>query len=610
MMLSFELTAIDRHFADFIVRQSRMASPMLRKMAAFLSCRVQQGDICLDLADIADQEIRSEGKTALFPRLDVLLEILRDSPTVGLPGDFKPLVLDGAGRLYLYRYWRYEHDLAGVVLQKAASGGETIDQKLLARGLARLFPQTAAGEADWQKAAALAALRGRISIISGGPGTGKTSTVVRIIALLLEQAQGAPLRIALAAPTGKSASRLREASSLMLDALLCDSVIKELIPREVSTIHRLLGTIPGSVRFRYSRANPMPYDVVVIDEASMVALPLMSMLLLALKPEARLIILGDRDQLASVEAGAALGDLCGNGRRELFSAEFAAQFSDLTGERITAVHSALPLPPLADRLVVLRKNYRFSAGSGIGAAGRAVNDGRGAEAMAILNDRAFPDAVWRELPAADGLRHALKETVSEGYGAFLHAETATEALRLFASFRILCALNRGSFGVERINGLVEEILSAAGLIDAGQRWYRGRPVIVAVNDYNLRLFNGDIGIVFPSGDADGSLRVYFPDADGGGVRGVSPARLPAHETCYAMTIHKSQGSEFDHIEMILPSGDAAIMTRELIYTGITRARSGVKIWGKEDVFVSAVSRRTERKSGLREALWDGGRHPV
>jgi exodeoxyribonuclease V alpha subunit len=262
------------------------------------------------------------------------------------------------------------------------------------------------------------------------------------------------------------------------------------------------------------------------------------------------------------------------------------------------------LPPLSDSLVILKKNYRFPDDSGIGAAGRAVNAGKGADAMAILKGDAFPDIAWREVPKPDGLKKAITNDVVEGYSTYLAAGTVAEALRYFNSFRVLCALNQGPYGVAGMNALIEEILAAKGLIDPQQRWYQGRPVLITVNDYNLKLFNGDVGIVFPDLEGSGSPRVYFPAPDGG-IRNVAPVRLPAHETVYAMTIHKSQGSEFDRVHLLLPGNDAAVLTRELIYTGITRAKNKVDIWGNEGIFVTAASRRIDRKSGLREALWSG-----
>jgi exodeoxyribonuclease V alpha subunit len=580
----FELSAIDRSFADFICRESGSALPILRHVASMASSMVTNASICLDLADICGRDIRIDGEDIAIPSLDELRESLLKTVVVGLSGDFRPLILDSGDRLYLYRYWKYERDLARVVLEKAATPSAPLDEALLASGLSRLFPGAAEEGIDWQQAAALAALRKKFCIISGGPGTGKTSTVVKILALLLEQAGDQSLRIALAAPTGKAAARLMESINRMKAGLACDGAVKALIPHEVSTIHRLLGSKHGSVRFRFSEQNPLPFDAVIVDEASMVALPLMAKLAVALKQDSRLIMLGDRDQLASVEAGAVLGDMCGAG---------------IPVEAIQGTAS-----PLSDSLVVLKKNYRFRHDSGIGALATLINNGRAAEAMALITSRSDADVVWRDAPSPEGLKKALAGIVAAGYGSYLAADSAGEALQRFDAFRVLCTMRQGPYGVTGINALVEDILASKGLIDPRNRWYRGRPLIVTANDYNLKLFNGDIGIVFPDPDAAGKAFVHFPTPDGG-VRKVSPFRLPAHETVYAMTIHKSQGSEFERVLMLLPVHDAEVVTRELVYTGITRARHGVEIWGREDLFATAVARRIDRKSGLRETLWAG-----
>jgi exodeoxyribonuclease V alpha subunit len=598
--MEYELSMLDRHFASFICSESNGAPPSLKLVVSLASNAVGTGNICLNLADIAGRAIRIDGEEFTVPAFEELRNSLLKTAVVGSPGDYRPLVLDGEGRLYLYRYWKYERDLARVILEKAATPCTVTNSALLGAGLSRMFPGTTEGETDWQMVAALVAVRKSFCVISGGPGTGKTSTVVKILALLLEQSGGELFRIALAAPTGKAAARLKESVGRMKAELDCAAAVKEQIPAEVSTIHRLLGSIAGSVHFRYCAENPLPYDAVIVDEASMVALPLMAKLAAALKPNTRLILLGDRDQLASVEAGAVLGDICGGERVAPVSAEFAAIFAGLAGVGMTATPVGGPVPPLSDALVMLKKNYRFRDDSGIGAVGQAVNAGNGAEAIALLKSAAVSGVVWHGVPTPDGLKKALTETVVSGYGAYLAAGTAAEALARFDAFRVLCALRQGPYGVTGINALVEEILAGKGLIDPRNRWYRGRPVLITVNDYNLKLFNGDVGIVFS--DSEGNPRVWFP-ADDGGVRKVSPLRLPVHETVFAMTIHKSQGSEFNRVLMLLPDHDSLALTRELIYTGITRAKREVAVWGDEEVFVTAVSRRINRKSGLREALW-------
>lgn len=598
----FELNATDHHFADFIHREAGVAPDWFRLAVSLASNAVGNGNICLNLADIAGKVILVDGSDRQIPPLCEMREELAGLPVVGSPGEFRPLVLDGDGRLYLYRYWQYERELVQVILAKAALPAGVIDETLLAAGVARLFPDPAGEEVNWQRVAALAALRKKFCVISGGPGTGKTSTVVKILALLLEQAKGETLRIALAAPTGKSATRLKESIRNMKAALACSEEVKRQIPEDVTTLHRLLGVRGGSVRFRHTEKNRLPFSVVIVDEASMVALPLMAKLAVALDPGARVILLGDRDQLASVEAGAALGDICGGGRCEPYSQSFQAFVGRIADEKLSATATSDLVCFPNDSLTVLKKNYRFAADSGIGGAARAVNAGDGPRALELFKDEMNQDIRWQNAPAPDQLKKALTARIVSGYAPYLAAGSAEEALRLFDAFRVLTALRNGPYGVTGVNQIVEEILIEKGLIERGNRWYKGRPVMITVNDYNLKLFNGDIGIVLPDQESDGNPRVFFPSPDGG-VRKVSPVRLPAHETVFAMTIHKSQGSEFNRLLMLLPGNDSEALSRELIYTGLTRAKSAVEIWGDEEVFKSAVSRRVERTSGLREALW-------
>jgi exodeoxyribonuclease V alpha subunit len=604
MKQTYLLTATDHHFAAFMARMAVTASPWLEHAAALASSVVLNGHICLNLADIAAKDIVLDGSELRVPELGDLRGQLFATSVVGVPGEYKPLILDPDGRLYLYRYWKYENDLARIILEKGRSGATDVDEAILVAGVQRLFPTGSGGDVDWQKIAAVAALHKKFSVISGGPGTGKTSTVVKILALLLEQAEGAPLRIALAAPTGKAAARLKESIRSMKEALDCSNAIKVLIPEEVTTIHRLLGVRRGSRRFHNCAEQPLPHDVVIIDEASMVALPLMAKLAVALTPAARLILLGDRDQLASVEAGAVLGDICGGSSPEVYSAEFTEFVARVTGETLSQQLVEDPASGIADACVVLQHNYRFGADSGIGAVSRAVNGGDGNGARALLTGEGNSGCSWRDLPVRDELKSTLAEHVVAGYGACFAASSPANALECFDRFRILCALRQGPYGVAGVNELVEEILRDRGLISGESRWYAGRPVMVTVNDYGLKLFNGDIGIVLPDPVYGGALRVWFPAADGG-VRSVSPLRLPEHETVYAMTVHKSQGSEFERVLLLLPERDSEALARELIYTGITRARCEVEVWANEAVFCAAVTRRINRKSGLAAALWGG-----
>jgi exodeoxyribonuclease V alpha subunit len=602
-MLSFELNPIDRHFAAFIRSEAGECGRLQELMAALVSNVLACGHICLDLAEIAGSKIVVSGEEVAIPCLDELLELVSSLSITGVPGDFSPLILD-RDRLYLQRYWNYEKRLIDGIVERVETDTPAVDMALLKDGIARFFPADGT-VVDWQKIAAAMALKRRFLVISGGPGTGKTSTVVKIIALLLEQAKGEEMGIALAAPTGKAAARLGDAIRTMKGGLPCEESIREEIPAEVTTIHRLLGIVGGGGKSRFSRNNILPHDVVIVDEASMVPLPLMSRLISAMKAESRLILLGDKDQLASVEAGAVLGDICGGLNDEPFSDGFRVYIEEAIGERVPVATSCRPLPPLTDSLVILKRNYRFGSESGIGGLGSTIRDGKGGEALDRLMGDSSPDLKWRRSPPSSGMKAVLAEAVMAGYGRFLSSSSPEEVLAAFDCFRILCAVRKGPYGVEALNSLCEAILAEKGLIDPIGRWYHGRPVMVTVNDYNLRLFNGDVGIAFADAGKGGDIRVFFTAPDGG-VRSFSPVRLPSHETVYAMTVHKSQGSEFDTLLLILPATDSEILTRELVYTAVTRARRGVEIWGDEKVLVDAVGRRVRRSSGLKDVLWPQG----
>jgi exodeoxyribonuclease V alpha subunit len=418
-----------------------------------------------------------------------------------------------------------------------------------------------------------------------------------VLALLLEQQGRDGCRIALAAPTGKAAARLKES---IMGGGNFDEEVRALIPEDVFTLHRLLGYLKNSCSFRHNGDNPLPYDIVIVDEASMVSLPLMAKLVDALRPDTRLILLGDRDQLASVEAGAVLGDICNAGGSYGFSPAFASLAAELCGDLLPSQESAAPL---GDAVVLLTKSYRFSSASGIGKVGALVNAGDGTAALAAFQDDRFCDISITATPPAAALAEALASRILEGYAAYLDRELSPEqAFASFGRFRILCATRSGPYGVEAINDLVQERLAKAGLIQPEGRWYAGEPVMITSNDYNIGLFNGDVGLILPDPESDGELRACFPSGTGT-MRKVLPLRLPEHERAFAMTIHKSQGSEFDRVLMILPDRDAPILTRELIYTGITRAKQGVELIGTYELFRNAVNRRIVRRSGLRARLW-------
>jgi exodeoxyribonuclease V alpha subunit len=603
---SFEDTGVfsemDTHFARFITGISSYADQAVSLAAALVSRATMEGHVCLDLKSVAEQPLDQDGAPGnpfICPELTVWLKRLQKADVVGRPGDETPLILDDEHRLYLFRYWEYEHLLVEKILQWAKKDLEGTDEALLKKGLDELFKAGNGSRPDWQEVACFTAAIRHFCVISGGPGTGKSTVVSRILALIARQGRGNPLRMALVAPTGKAAQRLQEAIRASSGKLSVPKSIRGSFPLEASTIHRLLGHLPGSPFFRHHAENPLALDGVIVDEASMVDLPLISKLVQALPSHARLILLGDQDQLASVEAGAVLGDLCDRGNFHVHSNAFCRRYHEMTGQVI----SGRAGPVIQDSLVRLERNYRFAPESGIGTVSRAVNQGNGDEALKILKNRPQDDILWMRLPEPPLLPAALKERVLSGYRACLEVRDPQQAFVELERFRIMCAIRKGPFGVLSLNRIVERILGSEHLISPNGLWYRGRPVLITRNDYTLDLFNGDVGLMLPDSDADGDLRVFFRKQDGS-IRKIHPARLPEHETVFAMTVHKSQGSEFEEVVLLLPDRITPVLTRELIYTGLTRARKKMEVWGREDVFVEGVNRRIARSSGLREALWE------
>ncbi|KGY12502.1 exodeoxyribonuclease V subunit alpha [Vibrio tubiashii] len=504
----------------------------------------------------------------------------------------------------------------------------TIDQKLLAAKsieqlsvLDELVPLSAC--VNWQKVAAAVALSKKFAVISGGPGTGKTTTVTKLLAALIEQAHSSGDQsehaqtptIKLVAPTGKAAARLTESIGKAVAALPVAPELKQAIPTEASTIHRLLGALPSSAEFRHNRDNPLHLDMLVVDEASMVDLPMMYKLIDALPKHARLILLGDKDQLASVEAGAVLGDICSFSQFG-FSHGQAAQIARLTGYE-TLAHSANGLVSVADSLCMLKKSYRFDARSGIGQLAQAINAGS-AQKVDWVWQRDFSDIA--KFPIDSQHYNQMVQTLVAEYGDYLKRietpqldsvtneletmpQRAKAVLEQFARCRLLCAIREGDFGVTGLNQRIERALAARNLIQTqDELWYHGRPVMVSRNDHALGLYNGDIGIcMLDDSGSEPRLKVFFELPDGS-VKSVLPSRVPEHETAYAMTIHKSQGSEFEHTLMILPPEFTPILTRELIYTGVTRAKKRLSLFVDEKVMKRGIKVRTERASGLIERL--------
>jgi exodeoxyribonuclease V alpha subunit len=599
------VSRLDIHFSNFVASLAEGPGWELSLSAALVSSATRQGHICLDLVTMAEKTLVNEEdgqKPLISPELGDWSKSLINSGVVGAPGEYKPLVLDGNGRLYMFRYWDYQKRLTDSIRSRVYDVDKTINIPKLGEGLGRLFPGVPKEGIDWQQVAAFTSIMKKFCVISGGPGTGKTTTVAKILALLLELSGREKPRIALCSPTGKGAARLQEAIQAAKLTLECSDLIKEVIPTEASTIHRLLGAISNSPYFRHHAQNRLPVDVVVVDEASMVDLALMSKLIQALEPDARLILLGDKDQLASVEAGAVLGDICDTGHDHGFSISFSKDLNKIMRHEVPLKRNAKDVPGIGDCIVTLRKSYRFPEESGIAIVSRAVNEGEGDWAREHIKGGEYKDVQWRALPPFRDLARAIRKRVLQGFGDYLKAGKPEEIYQFFDRFRILCALREGPYGVLAVNGMVEQILRENGLITVGERWYRGRPIMINRNHYDLQLFNGDVGIILQDADANNALRAFFQTPDGN-LRKIHPLRLPEHETVFAMTVHKSQGAEFDRVVLILPDRDSPVLARELIYTAMTRARKKVEIWGEEAVFQTAVARRTERMSGVKDALW-------
>ena len=573
-------TALEHRFAESLARIVPGTSPEVLLAAALTLQQTQAGHVCVAPARFAGRPILSREGNRIgdfkWPSLKKWLKEIAASPLTSDGETGAPLVLDAAGRLYLHRYWRYETELAAMLAVWASAPPEALDDVMLEDGLDRLF-----GPADPSNVGTMAArlaaeraCRRKLAVITGGPGTGKTTLVLRILTLLAEQQlsrNGVGPAIVVAAPTGKAADRIGEVMGRMSADVSTDPRVVEVLPKQAMTVHRLLGS--GKNGTMPSQA--ISADIVVVDEASMVDVALMHALVSALRPSARLILLGDKDQLSSVESGAVLADICD------------AAIADEKG-------------PMADITSTLTFSYRFDGQGGIGRLSDAINRGDVAEALQTLHTDPSKKVRFVSALTIEEIESALTPLIACYYGEALAETDPDAALARFMRFRILTAHRRGPMGSAGINRFVETELYKAGHIDLGGMWYRGRPVMVTRNDYHLGLFNGDIGLALPAGKESAYLSVFFSGIDG--LLQVLPARLAAAETAYAMTVHRSQGSEFDHVAVVLPSKPSPIITRELLYTACTRAKKSLTIIGPESQIRHAVENPTQRVSGLKDCF--------
>lgn len=614
------------HAATTLARTHADPRPEITLAAALAVRAPRRQHVCIDLGDVhrlVGDERHPEAVAALpWPDPEQWRGSLSDSPLVAVRdprevhapadagSDVAPLTLAG-DRLYLDRMWRYERRVAGQLLARATRPVDAVDTEVLRAGLAAAFPSTSP---DQQRRAAATAVRNHLAVVAGGPGTGKTTTVAQLLLLLDAQAhaQGAtPPVVALAAPTGKAAARLTASlreTATRLDPGGTALSHDRLRAATATTLHALLGPRGDHrSRFRHDRHDPLPADVVVVDETSMVSLALIAKLLDALRHDTRLVLLGDPEQLASVEAGSVLGDVVGDaGQRRPLSVP--------AHDRAAAVLPTQDLPQqdgsdqrgsIDDAIVVLERVHRFEADSGIATVAAAIQRGDADAAVAALRDADDVDWYAGDVAAVD--LSAVRGSVVAAAAPVLRAANdgdAAAALAELEQLRVLCAHRSGDAGVQ---GWVERIEAwlAADLPDhplVGSN-YLGRPVLITANDRRLHLANGDVGVVV-RGEEQRPV-VALPAPDGDGVRTLAPGRLPPTETVHAMTVHKSQGSQFAHVVLVLPDATSPLLTRELVYTGLTRGRHRATVIGSEHAVRTAVATRAVRASGLSQALRSG-----
>jgi exodeoxyribonuclease V alpha subunit len=610
---------IDLQFADFIIKKTSAQSTYLYLAAALASNALRNSHLCAGLNELSEKtfpvyksglELDHEPEdlpSIKLPPLNIWVDELRKYPAIISDGSRTPLVLDSDNRLYLHRYWEYECRLAALIKKRCHTVLERTDylQTESIKNISKYF-KTTTEKIDWQQVAVFTALVNDFTLITGGPGTGKTTVVSSILAMQLDHNPN--LKITVCAPTGKAASRLKESirDEIANLSLSSDETVTKLENLESYTIHRLLGVKYLSPYFKHDSKNQIDTDIVIIDEASMVSQSLMTKLLEAIPLKARIIMLGDKDQLSSVEEGAVLADLCDAASTNQFSKEFCNKFHEKTAGRFQKLQPADKNFILADCVVELQKSQRFDDSKGIGLLKKAIAD---VEETGI-------DALWRtalkksdelsleQLPLKEILRITLRKYIDGvfikhnndkiKYDSYLRMETKEKAYEIFTEFKILCSHRNGIYGVENINKIVHELLIGSKKLE------KGMPIMITENNNQQELYNGDIGMIW--NDDNNILKAYFPKIGSAKLREIPIPFLPAYEEVFAMTIHKSQGSGFQDVLMILPDKDTPLLTRELIYTGLTRAKKYCKIWTDNEVFKQAILKKTVRNSGLRNKL--------
>ena len=636
-----DIRPLDKQFSQFL--KTLDSSNQAIEVAGFLvSYELGKGNVCLNLSAKDSLITADEGLALKAQLMNCKLVHVIGSQSADTQLQKCPLVLSGNG-LYLQRYYHYEQDLAnGIQTRLQTMPWQLEDNKTLIQTLFSINPDKSQQEINWQAVAACISAQSKFSVISGGPGTGKTTTVIRLLALIIQQYQNTYTRnpiIKLAAPTGKAAMRLTQSITDAKAQLDVVDTVKQAIPQKAETLHRLLQRDRQGA-FKFNQFNPLHLDVLIVDEASMVDLPLMAKLIQAMPEHGQIILLGDKDQLASVEAGSVLADICDNEKEHGYSLDVVERLGAIIPgnfEGFIEAASDSQVAKISNHICHLRKSYRFNQDSGIGHLAKAANEGDYSLWQKVMqqskqqsnqqspepskeHSQAHSQGSSQENSYYDVEFYSLDD---ESYQTFMGAacdefigqiklidlagmddESALALHEEYARFQILCALKEGPLGVSGINEVIEKGLRKAGFITDESQWYSGRPIIVLENDYGLNLYNGDVGILLPHKNEQGDVRLKatFVGVDQK-IRWIQPSRLPKHDTVYAMTVHKSQGSEFEHCALVLPNYSVPVLTKELIYTGITRAKKKLTILAHEHVLKASLKKKVKRASGLGQILW-------
>ena len=573
----------------------------LRPFLYLVSKKLSEGHICLALNEVVDDQDFSlyYGKSSIANHKS----LLKNESLIGRErGDKQPFILHN-DNLYLQRYFNYESIIIQRIQQFVQNEKIKLPQRidLLQNNkevVIDLFPLSdkKSNEPNWQKIATINCVLNDFNIITGGPGTGKTTTVAKILTLIFNIYPGC--KIALAAPTGKAASRMAEAlKSALADNVMLFEKMNAIVP---TTLHRLLKIAPGATKVTYNQDNPLNYDIIILDESSMIDVALFAKLMQAVGDNTKLILLGDKDQLASVEAGSLFGDLCkalpglnnfSLERANLINSFIKNDSLEISGKNIEEENKH----PLFQHIVELRVSHRFKNNEGIGRFSKAIiNNDQLTIKQFFVKD--FDSQVCIDVFYND----ELFESFVRGYGDFINEKDILTAIKKLNNLKVLCALREGSYGLVATNNRIEYILRKHGLLKGVGEFYENRPIMVSRNYYDLQLFNGDIGIIRP--DKNGQMKAWFIDNEKN-LRSILPGYITDAETVFAMTIHKSQGSEFDNVLLLLPVvGDISLLTRELLYTAVTRAKKSVLIQGKGEVINTTANNSVKRISGIKDRL--------